>query len=234
MQRHFSNRGEALPELTAARMMASRSRPQKPTSAAESNRRARTRQWFSPPAATTPQPKKKQPNQIEKVATVALSPFPGRPAMRSPAKKHSKSTRSKLGRSVRRSGKINAAATIRKIGANWARHWNARELDGVVAAYAEDAVYLPPHHAAVHGRDAIREYLKAPLRQGVSDLEFEVNYIKQQGPIAWDVGTYRMNVSQGEGTKREDRGKYLTVWRRLGKNWLISADAWSSDLPPAP
>jgi uncharacterized protein (TIGR02246 family) len=138
-----------------------------------------------------------------------------------------------LGRIVRRRREVNAAATIRKIGADWARHWNAGELDGVVAAYAEDAVYLPPHHVAVHGREAIRHYLKAPLGHGMSDLAFEVTYIKQQGPIAWDVGTYRMNVPQSDGTKKEDHGKYLTVWRRVGKSWLISADAWSSDLPPS-
>ena len=92
-------------------------------------------------------------------------------------------------------------------------------------------VYLPPHHEAVHGRDAIREYLKAPLSHGVSDLAFDVTYIKQQGPIAWDVGTYRMTIPQNEGSKREDHGKYLTVWRRIGERWLIAADAWSSDLP---
>lgn len=151
--------------------------------------------------------------------------------MRSTAKKPSKSTRGKVNRAVRRNGPVNAAATIRRIGDDWARHWNAGELDGVVAAYAEDAVYLPPHHEAVHGRDSIREYLKAPLSHGVSDLAFEVTYIKQQGPIAWDVGTYRMTIPQSDGTKKEDHGKYLTVWRRVGKNWLIAADAWSSDLP---
>jgi uncharacterized protein (TIGR02246 family) len=148
------------------------------------------------------------------------------------AKKRSRSLRRRAARPVRRSGKVNAAATIRRIGDDWARHWNAGELDGVIAAYAEDAVYLPPHHEAVHGRDAIREYLKAPLAHGVSKLAFEVTYIKQQGPIAWDVGTYRMSVPQTDGSPKEDHGKYLTVWRRAGKHWLIAADAWSSDLPP--
>jgi ketosteroid isomerase-like protein len=106
-------------------------------------------------------------------------------------------------------------------------------LDGVVATYAEDAVYLPPHHEAVHGRNAIREYLKAPISHGVSDLAFEVTYIKQQGPIAWDVGKYRMTIPQPDGTKKEDHGKYLSVWRRVGNKWLLVADAWSSDLPPS-
>lgn len=152
--------------------------------------------------------------------------------MRSTVKKRSRSTGTRLA-TARKSRIVNAAVTIRRIGDDWARHWNAGELEGVVAAYAEDAVYLPPHHEAVHGREAIREYLKAPLSHGVSDLTFAVTYIKQQGPIAWDVGTYRMTVPQKDGTKKEDHGKYLTVWRRVGKGWLIAADAWSSDLPPS-
>jgi len=154
--------------------------------------------------------------------------------MRSTTKKHSRIIRGKVRRTARSVGNISAAGAIRRMGDEWARHWNAGDLDGVSAVYAADAVYLPPHHEAVHGRDAIREYLKAPLSHGVSDLAFEVTYIKQQGPVAWDVGTYRMTIPQNEGTKREDHGKYLTVWRRVGQNWLIAADAWSSDLPPSP
>ena len=117
------------------------------------------------------------------------------------------------------------------MGNDWARHWNAGILDKVVAAYAPDAVYLPPHHEAIHGRDAIREYLRGPLSHGVSDLAFDVTYIKQGGNVAWDVGTYRMNVPLNDGTKKEDRGKYLTVWQCVDTKWLIAADAWSSDLP---
>lgn len=126
-----------------------------------------------------------------------------------------------------------AASMIRRIGDAWAQHWNAGELEGVLASYAEDAVYLPPHHEAVYGRDAIREYLKAPLGRGVTNLAFKVTYIKQQGPIAWDVGTYSMCVPQIDGTKKEDCGKYLTVWKRAGGKWLIVADAWWSDLSPS-
>ena len=146
-------------------------------------------------------------------------------------KNPSRISESRVQRTTQREGRINAADDIRRLGEEWARHWNAGDVDGVAAIYAQHAVYLPPHHEAVHGRDAIREYLKAPINRGVSDLVFEVTYIKQQGPIAWDVGTYRMTIPQNEGVEREDQGKYLTVWRRVGQKWLIAADAWSSDLP---
>ena len=138
------------------------------------------------------------------------------------------------GASMRKPAKVaNATAVIRQMGEKWAQEWNAGELDKVVAAYAPDAVYLPPHHEAVHGRESIREYLQGPLTHGVKELAFDVTYIKPSGNVAWDVGTYRMMVPQSDATRREDHGKYLTVWKRIATKWLIAADAWSSDLPLA-
>ena len=77
--------------------------------------------------------------------------------MRSTLKKHPRSTKSKMDRTARKSQKVNAAPTIRRMGEEWAQHWNAGELDEVVAVYSDDAVYLPPHHKAVHGRSRVFE-----------------------------------------------------------------------------
>lgn len=107
---------------------------------------------------------------------------------------------------TRRSTATNAAASIRKLTESWAYQWNAGNADGVAGLYGVDAVYLPPHHKAVRGRDAIREYLKTPLARGISNLSFAVSSIKQQGTIAWDVGTYHMVVPQSDGKKKRDRG----------------------------
>ncbi len=120
---------------------------------------------------------------------------------------------------------------VSRIGEQWARHWNAGQLDKLIQAYAPDAVYMPPHHAAVHGRDAIYEYLKNPMKHGVGELTYEVTFIKHSGDLAYDVGRYTMSLPHGNG-KRQDRGKYLTVWRRQANgDWQIAADMWSSDLP---
>lgn len=124
-------------------------------------------------------------------------------------------------------------ALISKIGQEWAQHWNAGDLDRLTQAFAPDAVYMPPHHAAIHGRDAIREYLKTPLKHGVNDLTYEVTFIKHSGDLAYDVGRYSMSLPRPEGGRRQDRGKYLTVWQRQADGqWKIAADTFSSDLPP--
>jgi uncharacterized protein (TIGR02246 family) len=125
-----------------------------------------------------------------------------------------------------------AEAIIRKYGQDWAQHWNAKNLDKVVEAYAADAVYLPPRHAAVHGREAIRDYFRGALAHGATDLKYEVTYIRESGDLAYDVGRYSMTVPQKDGGKRHDSGKYLVVWKRQPNgDWKIAADAWSSDLP---
>ncbi len=123
-------------------------------------------------------------------------------------------------------------ALIARTGQEWARQWNAGELDKLIQHYAEDAVYMPPHHAAIHGRKGIYEFLKNPIRHGVNDLTYEVTFIKHSGDRAYDVGRYTMSLPQSDGTRRPDRGKYLTVWRRQADGrWQIVADTWSSDLP---
>jgi uncharacterized protein (TIGR02246 family) len=125
-------------------------------------------------------------------------------------------------------------AHIRRIGEQWARHWNAGELDKLIESYAADAVYMPPHHAAVHGKQAIHEYLQGPMKHGVRDLTYDVTFIRHSGDLAYDVGRYTMSVPQKDGSRRQDKGKYLTVWKRQANGeWKIVADTWSSDLTPA-
>jgi ketosteroid isomerase-like protein len=42
-----------------------------------------------------------------------------------------------------------------------------------------------------------------------------------------------MTVPQKDGSQRQDKGKYLTVWKRQANGeWKIVADTWSSDLTP--
>jgi hypothetical protein len=70
MQRHFSNRGEALAESTAARMLAGRKQSAKSVSIAPGDQRIRTGRWFAEPADTAHRVKGKQPNRYAGVTTL--------------------------------------------------------------------------------------------------------------------------------------------------------------------
>ncbi|HWR16672.1 MAG TPA: SgcJ/EcaC family oxidoreductase [Terriglobales bacterium] len=123
---------------------------------------------------------------------------------------------------------------ITQLGDHWAENWNAGNLEKVVDHYADDAVYQPPHHATLHGRYEIHEYLKGPMKKrSIRDLQYLVTFVKHSGDLAYDVGVYSMTIPTVDGHDRRDRGKYLTVWRRQPDGeWKIVADCWSSDLPP--
>jgi hypothetical protein len=70
MQRHFSNRGEALAEVTAARMLVGRKRSRQSAFTSQACRRTKPELWFSQPVeATRPRPKRKQPNPNVDVTT---------------------------------------------------------------------------------------------------------------------------------------------------------------------
>lgn len=65
MQRHFSSRGEALAEVTAARMLARRKHPGKSVGP-----RVTTNQWFSHRVEEIHRPKTKKPKRSGDVTTV--------------------------------------------------------------------------------------------------------------------------------------------------------------------
>ncbi len=61
MQRQFSNRGEALAEATAARMLARRKRSAGSALTTQGGRQAKPEQWFMKPPEITQRPKPKPP-----------------------------------------------------------------------------------------------------------------------------------------------------------------------------
>lgn len=69
MQRHFSSRGEALAEVTAARVLARRKQPGQSPLDTQAGRRATTNQWFSQPVEASRRPKKRKPQRSEDVTT---------------------------------------------------------------------------------------------------------------------------------------------------------------------
>ena len=73
MQRHFSSRGEALSEVTAARVLARRTPSQK--AVAKGARRSAAEQWFVRVAERTHRPEKKQVDRNEH-HNVSVRPVP--------------------------------------------------------------------------------------------------------------------------------------------------------------
>lgn len=114
---------------------------------------------------------------------------------------------------------------IRKATADLAAGINAKNVDGILALYAENSVFMPPNAPLLRGREPLKSFY-TDLVSKASDLKMEPGEIAGHGPLAYESGSYTMNVGAGR-----DRGKFLFVFRNMGGTWRMEYTSWSSDLP---
>lgn len=108
--------------------------------------------------------------------------------------------------------------------ASWLRAWNAHDIDGVVAHFAEDAIFtspvaaqlLPETGGVLRGTDEIRRYWTIGLER-IPDLHFEIenvyaglstiviNYRNHTGALVAEVLRF-----DGSGRVTRGEGTYLT------------------------
>jgi uncharacterized protein (TIGR02246 family) len=119
---------------------------------------------------------------------------------------------------------------IRNLAQDFVTSFNTGNYDQVAALFAEDGVFMAPHHDPAYGPMAVERLLRQIGEGGYEDLRLETIRVESAGDLAMEIGRYTVAIRQPEGTILADRGKYLKAWRRLGA-WLIVADCWSSNMP---
>jgi ketosteroid isomerase-like protein len=95
------------------------------------------------------------------------------------------------------------------------RAYNAKDSDGVVALYAENAT-LVSDGGTFRGRDEIRKWVKAGLDQGSTLEAIEPSVEKSSGTLAYGTGRTRRLVGSVVHL-----GQYLIVMERIGGEWKI-------------
>ena len=94
------------------------------------------------------------------------------------------------------------------------RAYNAKDVDGVVVLYAEDAT-LVSDGGTFRGRDEIRNWVKSGIDQG-SRLEIEPVVEKSSGILAYGTGRTRRRVGSVIHL-----GQYLIVMEKISGEWKI-------------
>ena len=97
--------------------------------------------------------------------------------------------------------------------------------------FAEDAVSMPAHGPVIRGRPAIESSIARALKAMiVSHGEIRTRETHLQGDVAYEIGTYLLDVTIG-GSPQRLQGRYLAVWRKIDDAWKISADVSQPDAP---
>ena len=128
-----------------------------------------------------------------------------------------------------------AVAQVRAADAAITKAVTAKDLDGILSHYADDAVMLPTAEPLIDGKAAIREEWQHIL--AISDFSNQTTMrdakVSSDGGMAYTYGTYRARMLGEDGRPVEEPGKYVTIWRRgADGKWLIVVDTYNTDVPP--
>jgi ketosteroid isomerase-like protein len=116
-----------------------------------------------------------------------------------------------------------AAAFIDKAKAEWTRAIVSGDADALSAPYAKNSLFIQPDGTAIHSKAGVRTmYKRRP--SGTKVLHAT---IRTDGRVAADPDDvyewgHAQLTMQRKGKQRYVVGRYLTVWHRIGKQWLIT------------
>jgi ketosteroid isomerase-like protein len=122
-------------------------------------------------------------------------------------------------------------AALRERTAEFVKAFNAKDVAQVLAIYAENSNFMPPNQPVLRGREALKMFYAEMLNSGATNLKLDVGEVSGHGPLAYQAGTYEMDVKSSSGAMQHDRGKYLFIARKLSNVWRYEYTVWNSDLP---
>jgi uncharacterized protein (TIGR02246 family) len=128
-----------------------------------------------------------------------------------------------------------AARAEPTVAERWAKAWDARAVDDVVALYADDASFLAPDKPRVSGVKAIAAMFRAQLEVATATkLEIHPLAAARGGDVGYESGDYHETITiKGQAKPLVVEGSYVIVLRRAHGAWRIAEHVWTGYPAPA-
>lgn len=128
-------------------------------------------------------------------------------------------------------------AKIRDLEATQVKNFASKDLDKIMAFYADDATLITAGAPALHGKDAIRKGLAGMVADPNLNLRFKADRVDvgKSGDVAFSQGSYELTTSDAKTRKPlNDRGSYVTTYKKQADgSWKAESDIVVSELPAA-
>ena len=106
----------------------------------------------------------------------------------------------------------------------------AKDAERVAALYTEDARIMMPGRPTISGRSEILGFYKAAFQGLVESVVLDTKDIEVSGDLAYATGSNRITLTPPGEASREERGKYVAVYRRAsGADWEVVIDSYSNN-----
>lgn len=110
----------------------------------------------------------------------------------------------------------------------------AGDLAGSLMNYADSTVVMMPGMPAMRGRMAYEAGFKGMMdAMKITAATFHTDDVMASGDLAVETGTFAMTTVPKGGKPMEDKGKYISVWKKqTDGSWKIVRDINNSDMMP--
>ena len=116
--------------------------------------------------------------------------------------------------------------------AAWSAAAQTRDVEKVLAFWADGAVVMPPGSPPISGKAAIRDYVVKSFRTPGFEISWKPEgvVVSRSRDLAWARESNRMTFTGPDGKPVVIDGKAVTVWKK-GEDgvWRCVADIWNDN-----
>jgi uncharacterized protein (TIGR02246 family) len=116
---------------------------------------------------------------------------------------------------------------------SWAFEWERKDLEGVLALYTDDAVFMDATGARITGKPALRKFFATVLQQYTAHPTMHSVAAYSAGDLGYEWGDYSevvVPVAKPDAAIKA-QGTYLVILRKVGGHWLIANQMWTGNVP---
>jgi len=124
----------------------------------------------------------------------------------------------------------NLRQEIEDTNTKWSGAVNSGNAAAIEECLDEGVIFMGPGAPAIRGKTAVIAEVETWVKEGATNVSFEIMEVVGDGGIAYQVGTYSSDHPQDDGVIKTDRGKYVDIFRRQEDgSWKIRLSIQNSD-----
>jgi uncharacterized protein (TIGR02246 family) len=127
---------------------------------------------------------------------------------------------------------------LRDTEAQWNQDFAGKDVEKLVAHYADDAVLMSPGMPPSSGKDGIRKTMQDMVGDPALSLKFQPSKVEvaRSGDLGYTQGSYTLTMTDPASKQViNDHGSYVTTYRKQPDgSWKAVADIASSATPMPP
>lgn len=129
------------------------------------------------------------------------------------------------------SGQENAIlkSSIEEMNSKFIDVFRSGNADDLASFYTADAQLMVPGAPSMSGIDNIVAYWQGAINAGINNVKLETTDVSGCGNEVIEYGKYTIFAGDNFAV---DNGKYIVIWKKVGKEFKIFRDIPNSDNPP--